>query len=106
MSDNYELIICIVNSGYCDMVMDVARLHGATGGTVINARGTAREDSLLDLNIQFHPEKDVVLILVRSEIKNDILHGLYKEVGLDTKGQGIVFTLPVSDVAGIANKEN
>ena len=39
---------------------------------------------------------------VPAEIKDDVLHGLYRSVGLKTPGQGIAFSLPVSDVAGLA----
>ena len=44
-NDNYEVILAIVNSGFADDVMAVAREQGARGGTVINARGVAREDA-------------------------------------------------------------
>ena len=39
-----DMISVIVNKGYADDVMAAARRAGAGGGTVINARGTARED--------------------------------------------------------------
>ena len=40
---SHQLICVIVNAGYADDVMNAARTAGATGGTVINARGTGRE---------------------------------------------------------------
>ena len=43
------------------------------------------------------------MILIPSAIKNDVLHALYKEVGLDTAGQGIAFALPVDGVVGITD---
>ena len=39
----HELIVCIVNEGMSETVMDVAKEVGATGGTVIRARGTANK---------------------------------------------------------------
>ena len=49
------------------------------------------------------------MILIPSELKNDILHALYKAVGLKTPGQGIAFSLPVDAVVGLTpesvNKE-
>jgi hypothetical protein len=42
------------------------------------------------------------MILVDSKIKNDILHALYKAVGLKTPGQGIAFSMPVDDVVGLS----
>jgi nitrogen regulatory protein PII len=98
----YELILCIVNSGYADEVMDAAKRAGARGGTIINARGTANKDSEIFFNIPIQPEKDVVMLLVNAKIKNDVLHELYKSIGLATPGQGIAFSMEVSGVAGIS----
>ena len=43
------------------------------------------------------------MILVPTKIKDDVLHALYKEVGLDTAGQGIAFSVPVDGVVGITD---
>ena len=101
--DGYEAIFCIVNSGYSDMVMDAARICGARGGTVINARGTAKAETEKLFNISIHPEKEIVVILVQNKIKDDILHAIYKNVGLASEGQGIAFSVPVDDVAGLSS---
>ena len=88
MSFTHEVIFCIVNAGFSDAVMDAARKFGARGGTVIHARGTASSEAEKLFQITIQPEKEIVMILVPSEIKNDILHALYREVGLQTPGQG------------------
>jgi len=98
---NNELIVVIVNSGFADDVMEAARSANARGGTVINGRGTARKEAEKMFNISIQPEKEVLLILVDESIKHDVLHSIYKKVGLNTPGQGIAFTLPVSDAVGI-----
>ena len=99
----HEVIICIVNSGFSDEVMDAAREFGARGGTVIRARGTANAEAEKLFNIAIQPEKEIVMILVESKIKNDILHALYRAVGLNTPGQGIAFTMPVESVVGLTD---
>ena len=101
----FEVIICIVNSGFSDEVMDTARKFGAKGGTVLRGRGTANAEAEKMFGIAIQPEKEIVMILVKKSIKNDILHGLYKAVGLDTPGQGIAFTLPVESVVGLTVAE-
>ena len=97
----HEVILCIVNNGLSYVVMDAAREYGACGGTVINARGTASLEAEKLFNITVQPEKEIVMILVKKEIRDDVLHALYQKVGLDTPGQGIAFCLPVTDVTGI-----
>ena len=101
MKNEHELIIVIINSGFSDDVMNVARKLGVGGGTVINARGTAREDIELPFDLQIHPEKELVMMIVNKNMKDDIMHGLYKEIGLDSPGQGIIFAMPVDEVAGL-----
>ena len=100
---NHEAIFCIVNSGYSDAVMEAAKKLGARGGTVINARGTASKEAETFFHITIEPEKEIVMILVPTKIKDAVLHALYKEVGLDTAGQGIAFSVPVDGVVGITD---
>lgn len=102
MEYKHEVILCIVNAGFSDAVMDAAREFGARGGTVIHARGTANPEAEKLFNISIQPEKEMVMILVDSEIKEPIMHALYQKVGLQTAGQGIAFCLPVEDVVGLS----
>ena len=104
MKYTHQAIICIVNSGYSEAVMDAAKKLGARGGTVINARGTTSKEAETFFHITIQPEKEIVMILVPKKIKDDVLHALYKEVGLDTPGQGIAFSVPVDSVVGISEK--
>ena len=105
MTYEYEMIVCVVNTGFSDAVMSAARACGARGGTVINARGTANPEAESFFKITIQPEKEIVMIVVPSAIKDDILHALYKDVGLNTHGQGIAFTLPVDAAVGLPKAE-
>ena len=104
MKYTHEAIFCIVNSGYSDAVMDAAKKLGARGGTVINGRGTASKEAETFFKIAIQPEKEIVMILVPAKIKDDVLHALYNEVGLDSAGQGIAFSVPVDHVVGLASE--
>lgn len=102
MEFEYEMICCIVNAGYSETVMDAAREFGARGGTVVHARGTANPEAETFFHITVQPEKEMVMILVPAKLKDDILHALYKAVGLNTPGQGIAFSLPVDRAIGLS----
>ena len=99
----YEIILCIVNTGFADTVMSAAKEVGARGGTVIHARGTANKEAEQFFHISIQPDKEIVMILVPSDIKDAVLHALYRDAGLKTAGQGIAFSMPVNDVVGIAS---
>ena len=102
MSDkNFQVIVCIVNNGFADEAMDAARAVGARGGTVMSARGTANLEAEKAFHIQIQPEKEMVMIAVSTDIKEDVLHAIYQSAGLSTDGQGIAFSLPVDNVVGI-----
>ena len=99
--NKYEVILSIINTGFSELAMDTARKLGARGGTIIYGRGTASKEAEKMFNITIQPEKEIVMILVSSDIKDGILKGLYDAVGVNTPAQGIAFTLPVDDVVGI-----
>ena len=101
MAVKHEVIFCIVNAGYSPLVMDSARQAGAQGGTVIRARGTANRQAEIYFNIPVQPEKEIVMILVPATIKDAVLHALYRNVGLNTAGQGIAFSVPATHVVGL-----
>ena len=102
---NYELVLCIVNNGFSEAVMDAAKKAGARGGTVVNARGTGSKEAEKFFGISVQEEKETVLILVEAEKKNAVLSALYDEVGLDSAGQGIAFSLPVESVVGLSTPD-
>ena len=100
-TNNHEVIFAIVNSGYAEDAMDVAREQGVRGGTIINGRGVARENEAAFFGITIHAEKEILMMVVEKDIRDNVLNALYKQMGMQKKAQGIVFSLPVSDVAGL-----
>ncbi len=100
-TNNHEVIFAIVNSGYAEDAMDVAREQGVRGGTILNARGVAREAEAAFFGITIHAEKEILMMVVEKEIRDNVLNALYKQMGMGKKAQGIAFSLPVSDVTGL-----
>ena len=100
-NNQHEVIFAIVNDGFAEDVMDVARELGVRGGTILNARGVAREEAAAFFGITLHAEKEILMMVVEKDIRDQVLNALYKQMGMDKKAQGIAFSLPVSDVAGL-----
>jgi nitrogen regulatory protein PII len=96
------VIFAIVNAGFAEEAMEVARSNGARGGTILNARGVAREKEAAFFGITLHADKEILMLVVEKSIRDNILNALYKEMGMDKKAQGITFSLPVSETAGLA----
>ena len=78
---DYELLVAIANQGYIDTVMDeLAKKY---------------------LGVSLVEEKEVILIVTKSREKNQIMKAIMEQAGLDSKERTIVFSLPVTSVAGI-----
>lgn len=101
-TSEHELIVAIVNGGFAEDVMDIAREHGARGGTIVNARGVVREDAAAFFGITLHQDKEMLLMVVEKSSRDQILNAIYREMGMAKKAKGIAFSLPVTDVAGLA----
>lgn len=97
---DYELIIAIANEGCTDVVMDAARAAGARGGTVLHAKGTGNGETDKFFNVSIASEKEIVMIVVKSSEKAQIMSAVLKSAGPGTEAGAIVFSLPVTDVAG------
>ena len=96
-----ELLIVIGNRGYSEHIMDAAREAGATGGTVIHANGTGMKRAEKFFGISLSSERELVLIVTATAKKNTIMQSIMKKAGLKTDAKAIVFSLPVTDTAGL-----
>lgn len=101
MSD-FELIVSIVNKGFTSVVMDAARLVGAKGGTIINAKGSGSHEAEKMFGITVQPEKEMVFIIAPKDVRNDIMKSIIEKAGLNSLGKGICFAMPIDDIMGVA----
>ncbi len=97
----HELIVVIANQGNIDLIMDAAREAGAYGGTVIHARGTGMEMAEKFMGVSIAAEKEMIFIVTKKEQKNNIMSAIMEKAGMETKAKSIVFSLPVTDTAGL-----
>ena len=95
----YELLLVIANQGYTGSIMDAARAEGAGGGTVVHAKGTGMEGAAHFMGVELANEKELVFIVSRTAQKNQIMKAIM--TGADPKAGAIVFSLPVTDTAGL-----
>lgn len=105
--DMYQKLTIIVNRGQANEVMDIARKHGARGGTILHGRGTGAEHAARLFGIEIEPEKELIMILLPEAITDRVMEALSQELKLDNPGHGILFLEPVLEVKGLVDvKEN
>jgi hypothetical protein len=99
---NHDCILVVVNRGYAENVVDVARQAGATGATIIHGRGTGDHHVVLPIiNIELQPEKEIVFLITEADISANVANSLLKDSQLAQDGEIAVFISPT--VAMIKN---
>lgn len=97
------LIVTIVRKGWGDTVLEATMNAGAQGGTVLMGRGIGRNEHMRVFGIQIEPEKEIVLTIVPSELKETMLSEIARAAELNAPGKGLAFVLPVEKLVGVAN---
>jgi len=103
--NTHEVIFAIVDEGYAEVVMDVARDLGVRGGTILTARGVANEEASAFFGITLHTEKEILMMVLEKELKNTVMNAVYDKLEMSKKSRGIVFSMPVSAAAGLVQQE-
>ena len=100
----YKAIVSIVPQNIGDAITAAARKAGAGGGTILSARGTAKEGDAKFFGVEIVPEKDMLIILVPSEKKASIMNEVKRLPCLQKSGAGIVFCMGAEDFTILGNR--
>ena len=90
-----ELILIVINRGYVDTVMEIARSVGAPGGTVIHARGTGVGGAEKFFGVTVGAEKEMIFIVTEREKRDVIMKTIMEKAGANTPSGAVLFSLPV-----------
>lgn len=96
----YSLVAVIINQGYSEEVMDVARTAGAGGGTVVHSRRIGNKEAMGFWGMSIQEEKEMLFIVVENENKLEIMQAIGKHCGMHSEAKGIVLSLPIDTVIG------
>lgn len=105
MKFEHELIVVILNEGYADSVMEAARSAGATGGTLVHAKGAGKSQKEKFFDVSLAEEKDMLYIVADSENKAAIMKAINEKCGEESAVEAICFSLPVSQAEGLRRRE-
>ena len=97
----FQLIVTIVNKGYCGSVIDSSLEAGAEGGTIITGRGSGIHEKAKLFSFTIEPEKDIILTLVPADRAEKVLEAIVKASKLNEPGNGIAFVVDVEKTTGI-----
>jgi len=100
----FKVVLAFVNEKYQDTVIEAAKVAGATGVTILNARGEGIKSKKSFLGLDMESQKDMLLFLVEDFMANDIMDAIYDSGHLNEHGNGITFSLDVDRAIGLESQ--
>ena len=101
IDNDYSLILAVAEPGYTEQIMEVARDAGATGGTVMHARGVGHGAAEHFLSLTIQPEKEIISILTQSDKRMSIMRAINEKFGLRSEAKAMILSLPVEDLVQV-----
>lgn len=100
----FKIVLALVKTEKTDPVTDAAKEAGATGATVIPARGTGIREAKSFFGLTLEAQTDIILFLIEEHAVQDILDAIHIAGKFDQPGTGIAFVLPVEQVIGLESQ--
>lgn len=97
----FSLVLAMVNQGHNEEVMDAAKGAGATGGTLLHCKRVGGEDAAEFFGISIQGERELVALLIKSDIRLAVMQAVLGRAGMGTPAQGVVLSLPVDSIDGL-----
>ncbi len=100
----FKVIISTVKTDVTDRIVDAAKEVGATGATIIPARGTGIHEAKTFFGLTLEAQTDVVMFLLEEHLVETVMKAIYEAGQFRKPGTGIAFLLPVEQVVGLESQ--
>ena len=100
----FKLILSSVKADITDNIVDAAKSAGATGATIIPARGTGIHEAKTFFGLSLEAQTDIIMLLVEEHLVVKILESIKEAGKFNEPGTGIAFVVPVEHVAGLESQ--
>ncbi|HEY9115407.1 MAG TPA: P-II family nitrogen regulator [Bacteroidales bacterium] len=100
----FKLIMAFVKPRITDDVVDAMKEAGATGATIIPARGTGIHEAKSFLGLSIEDQTDIIVFLVEEHVVEKLMKIIQKAGKFEEPGTGIAFVMPVDHVAGLESQ--
>ena len=97
----YKIIYTVVDKGRAEDVIEAANKAGARGGTILNARGAGPHEVQKLFSIEVEPEKEVVFMITKSDMKDAIVDSIKSHLKIEEPGNGVLFIMDINEVHGL-----
>ncbi len=100
----FKIILASVKADITEKIVDTAKEAGATGATIIPARGTGIHEAKTFFGLSLEAQTDIIMLLVEEHIVMKILDAIKEAGEFHKPGTGIAFVVPVEHVIGLESQ--
>ncbi len=100
----FKIILASVKTDITGKIVDAAKKSGATGATIIPARGTGIREAKTFFGLSLEAQTDIIMFLLEESLVVKILETIGSVGQFDKPGTGIAFVLPVDQVIGLESQ--
>lgn len=100
----FKLIMVFVKPHITDTVVDEMKKAGATGATIIPARGTGIQEAKSFFGLSIEDQTDVIVFLVEEHVVEHLLQVIRVAGKFDEPSTGIALVLPIEHVTGLESQ--
>jgi len=100
----FKLIIAFVKPSITDAVVDAMKEAGATGATIVPARGTGIHEAKSFFGLSIEDQTEIVVFLVEEHVVENLIQVIQKAGKFDEPGTGIAFVIPIEHIAGLESQ--
>ncbi len=100
----FKLILSTVKAEITDKIVDAVKKEGATGATIIPARGTGIKEAKTFFGLTLEAQTDIIMLLAEEHVAEKLLTVIKTAGEFGKPGTGIAFILPVEHVAGLESQ--
>lgn len=100
----FKIVFAPVKPNKTDSIVDAAKAAGATGATIIPARGTGMHEAKTFFGLTLEDQTDIVMFLLEEHIVKQVLKAIKTAGEFDKPGTGIAFVLSVDEVLGLESQ--
>ncbi len=100
----FKLIMTFIKPNITDAVVDAMKKAGATGATIIPARGTGIHEAKSFFGLNIEDQTEIIIFLVEEHVVEKLMLVIQKAGKFDEPGTGISFVLPIEHVAGLESQ--
>ena len=100
----FKVILASVKTDIADTVVSAGKNAGATGATIIPARGTGIREAKTFFGLSLEAQTDIIMFLIEEHLVEPVLDAVGNAGRFDKPGTGIAFVLPVDQVIGLESQ--